>query len=481
MRDIEMAASMSDHETMMWNLETDPWLNPSGAALVMLDQPIDLDHFRAKMRLAVTQLPRLYQRVVPGGGLPGPLSANPRWAPDATFDLDNHIRTVTLEAPGTKRQLLDLAAALYEETLDRERPLWRFVAIDGLESGGGAVWMITHHVISDGIGQMRMAEAYQSLDRDEPAPAEVDLEAVIAAAVAEHAGHTTSSDGAGASVKSAARAVKDSFDAARDLAAEVALWPADPTRAADKATDLFSNAKSLFDQLSGDDEEEDAGSDLWKQRSGERHFEHLSIPLDRLKAAVKANGASINDGFLAGLLAGSARYHATRNQPVSAFNTSFIVSTRKGKTAGGNAFTPVALALSAHDMPMAERLAAISAKVARAKAAVGESGGLSALAGTINMLPVAVTSRAARAKAQDIDIATSNLRGAPVPLYVSGARVLGTAIQGPLAGTPCNATALSTENSFDIGLHIDPVAIADPGDFRQCVADAFAELLALAN
>ena len=86
---------------------------------------------------------------------------------------------------------------------------------------------------------------------------------------------------------------------------------------------------------------------------------------------------------------------------------------------------------------------------------------------------------AARAAAGKIDFATSNLRGAPFTLYVSGARVLRIVTMGPVAGTACNATALSYENSFDIGLFIDPVAIDEPGDFRDRVAAAFADILEL--
>ena len=86
---------------------------------------------------------------------------------------------------------------------------------------------------------------------------------------------------------------------------------------------------------------------------------------------------------------------------------------------------------------------------------------------------------AARAAAGKIDFATSNLRGAPFTLYVSGARVLTIVTMGPVAGTACNATALSYENGFDIGLFIDPTAIEAPGDFRDAVAAAFTDILAL--
>ena len=81
------------------------------------------------------------------------------------------------------RQLLDLAPQLYAEPLDRTRPLWRFVVIGGLEGDRAAIWTIIHHSVSDGIGQLRMAELYQQISRDEAPPADVDLAAVIAEAV----------------------------------------------------------------------------------------------------------------------------------------------------------------------------------------------------------------------------------------------------------------------------------------------------------
>jgi hypothetical protein len=49
---------------------------------------------------------------------------------------------------------------------------------------------------------------------------------------------------------------------------------------------------------------------------------------------------------------------------------------------------------------------------------------------------------------------------------------------GPLAGTACNATALSYENEFDIGLFIDPAAIDAPADFRDAVDGSFVDIVA---
>ena len=131
-------------------------------------------------------------------------------------------------------------------------------------------------------------------------------------------------------------------------------------------------------------------------------------------------------------------------------------------------------------MSLADRVADIHLRLAEKREAMEHSGGgMSALSGVANWLPTSVITSAARATAAKIDFATSNLRGAPIPLYVSGARVLRIVTMGPVAGTACNATALSYENSFDVGLFIDPTAIEAPGDFRDAVDAAFGHILML--
>ena len=155
-REQRFSDRMTDHEALMWNVEKDPWLNPSGASLTILDGKIDDAHFRRVLRNAAAKMPRLRERVVPGLGRLAP----PAWVPDPEFDLDYHMRRIRLPKPGTERQLFDLAAKLYQEPLDRTRPLWRFVIIDGLKGGRSALWAIVHHAVADGIGQLRMAEMY---------------------------------------------------------------------------------------------------------------------------------------------------------------------------------------------------------------------------------------------------------------------------------------------------------------------------------
>ena len=146
---------MSDAEALMWNVEKDPWLNPSGANVTILDRPIDLPRFRRRMANAVAQVPRLREVVVPGLGRLSP----PEWKPDPEFDLDYHLRHLALPPPGDRRQLLDLVSILYQDPFDRTRPLWVFYVIDGLERGHGALFFKLHHSLADGIGAMRLARA----------------------------------------------------------------------------------------------------------------------------------------------------------------------------------------------------------------------------------------------------------------------------------------------------------------------------------
>ncbi|HEY5664605.1 MAG TPA: wax ester/triacylglycerol synthase domain-containing protein [Ilumatobacter sp.] len=470
---------MSDAEALMWNIEKDPWLNPSGAAVVILDRPLDREHFLQTMRVATAAMPRLYERVVPGLGR----LATPAWVPDAEFDLDFHVRFVRLPKPGTERQLYDMAAKLYQEPFDRTRPLWRFVVIDGLKGGKSAIYSILHHAVADGIGQLRMAELYQQLSPDEPAPPDVDLDAVIAEAVAAHSHRQVGGDlGENlleSTVGSFAHVARRQLGIARRVADEVKAWPGDPGRVATSLEQVVHAAKSTVGAALGTGDEVHGGSPLWANRSRHRHFETVRVPLDDLKAASKRLDATINDLFLAAMVEGAVRYHSDRGVEVDAFNSSFVLSTRTDDAVGGNSFTPVPVQLPGAPMPLADRVADVSTRVAAKRAGMGAGGGLGALSGVVNLLPTSVVTRAARARAARVDFATSNLRGAWFPLYVSGALVLDVFSMGPVAGTACNATAMSYNGTFGVGLFVDPVAIDAPGDFRAVVAAAFGDVIAL--
>ena len=83
----------------MWSLEQDPVLRSTFAQLTILDRPGDPARFRDRMARCARLVPRLRQRVVdPLGGI-----GSPEWVDDPLFDLDFHVRHVSVPAPGTFR------------------------------------------------------------------------------------------------------------------------------------------------------------------------------------------------------------------------------------------------------------------------------------------------------------------------------------------------------------------------------------------
>ncbi|NKB42572.1 MAG: M20/M25/M40 family metallo-hydrolase, partial [Ilumatobacter sp.] len=118
----------------------------------------------------------------------------------------------------------------------------------------------------------------------------------------------------------------------------------------------------------------------------------------------------------------------------------------------------------------------VAAAAEAAKNEAQRTGGVTGLSGVANLLPTSVVTSTARAAASRIDFATSNLRGAPFPIFISGSEVLATIPMGPVAGTGANITALSMNGEFDIGIFADPEAITDPESFRLDVEAAFADI-----
>lgn len=477
---------MSDTEALMWAIERDPWLQSGAGVLTILDRPADWEQFRRRMAWAVAEVPRLRERVTQDAPpLTGRL-VNPAWTTDTEFDLDHHVRRVALPGPGSLAQLHDLAVRVLADPFDRTRPLWQFVLVEGLEGpegGRGALVWKLHHTVSDGMGALALATKFLEGTRDWPLPPEVDLDAVIAKAAADERAeqHAATAGGRDAATAAVAEAVTQVVDALRGplgvlraAAGEVALWGADPARVADvggAALDALGQLRTAIGPKG------QAGSPLWRTRSRHRRLEALTLPVDDVKAAAKRLGGTVNDVFVAGAVEGAVRYHAERGVALDTLNLSFIVSTRADASAGGNAFTPTPVQVPAAPAPAADRFRSVQEVLAAGRAQVKGDGLLAQLARLAKLLPASTLAALARAQAGALDFATSNLRGVPIDVYVSGARVVRNVTMGPLVGTAFNLTALSFGDRLDLGLHVDPVAVDDPAGLAASLQAAYDDLL----
>lgn len=489
---------MSDFEALMWNLGRDPWLNPSGAMVTVVDRPVNQKHFHRCIRQAVAAVPKLRQRVVPA---PTRLTT-PGWETDPEFDFDYHLRAIAL-APSANswRDLMEMAAWIYQLPYDTTRPLWQIITIDGLDGGRSAIFWKLHHTIGDATTMMRMAEFYMQLKRREKMPPIVDLDALFGQEVSTQPDRSNNPMDALAdtAVDTLSTVAKKQGTMLRRAVGEMMHWGADPSRAVEFGQDAFDKATATVDQLRGaaqpdrqdhpvdggehhDSETTSArGSSLWQDRSRHRVLESLQVPLDQAKSAANMLGGSINDFFVAGAVIGSLRYHEAHGETVDWLHMSFVVSTRTVDDGRDNAFTPMRLAIPGQAMDLAQRFTDLQERMKAKKEEAKTGVGVSSLAGAVNLLPSSLIASTARSQSAGIDFATSNFRGAPVPVFISGAKLLQNVPIGPVAGTAFNLTLMSYANSLDMGLFVDPAAVSSPSELRDYILDAYNDLLETAG
>jgi WS/DGAT/MGAT family acyltransferase len=110
---------------------------------------------RASLAARLAQLPRYSQRLSSErtGGL-----AWPYWRDDPRFDIRNHVRRAAVASPGGEPELCDWAGEFFSHRLDRTRPLWEMVLLDGLAGGRWAIASKTHHALVDGVGSVGLVE-----------------------------------------------------------------------------------------------------------------------------------------------------------------------------------------------------------------------------------------------------------------------------------------------------------------------------------
>ena len=119
--------------------------------VLLLEPPPDPDISSFEMTRLVFQqrihlIPMLRRRVVQG-----PLQiGDPHWVEDPAFDIDNHLLGKSLPSPGGMRELHQLVGEYASECLNRNKPLWEIVLVDGLSDGKLAVVSKFHHAAMDG-------------------------------------------------------------------------------------------------------------------------------------------------------------------------------------------------------------------------------------------------------------------------------------------------------------------------------------------
>lgn len=120
----------------------------------------------ASFEQRLNKLPLFRTRLVQ---VPGDID-RPYWVEDKNFDVEFHLRHISLPKPGDWRQLWIQAARLHARSLDMSRPLWEAYIIEGLDNieglpeGAFAMYTKMHHSLVDGAGGASFMSALHDLE-----------------------------------------------------------------------------------------------------------------------------------------------------------------------------------------------------------------------------------------------------------------------------------------------------------------------------
>jgi hypothetical protein len=218
-------------------------------------------------------------------------------------------------------------------------------------------------------------------------------------------------------------------------------------------------------------------SPIMTGRSMRWHYGALEVPLDGLKRASRADGATgtVNDAFLAGITGGLRRYHQRHDASVERLRVTMPLSLRsEDDPEGGNRVT-----IMRFEVPVAvEDPAARMAEIGQICGDVRRDPAIpysDTVAGVLNLLP----SQATGGMLKHVDFLASNVPGLDLPVWLAGARLQGFHAFGPTLGAAANITLMSYEGTCFVGVNADLAAVPDPDVFLECLHEGFDEVLAL--
>lgn len=427
--------------------------------------------------------------------------ANPIWLGGTAVNLDEHITHVVLPKPGTQEQLDAAVAKLHEGMMDRDKPLWQFTVIEGLQDGNVAFYSRIHHAALDGQGGVALAQAIldtsatpraveavgeKAKPRLPPTTARM-LSAAFRNTVAQY----------GKIVKAVPKALKNA------VAGGAQLLSSSQAKKAGAPSEQGTGLGHLADFKPGDSLQDLAKSLLKKipggialgprtslnvAISGERAFAGVKLPLDETKAIAKYFDTKLNDIVLAVCAGALRRYFAGNKGALAKAMIGGVPASLRvpGDTSQSNQVTMMLINMATNVADPKKRLAAIVKASTKAKMVTG---------GMKNMIPMDLPSlgipwlmsvitplyRTAVASNRIpvvANVVVSNVPGPQMPLYLAGAELI---TYYPVSivthGLALNITIQSYAGSLYYGLIACKKTVPDLLAFAEHMKAAHQELL----
>jgi WS/DGAT/MGAT family acyltransferase len=386
----------------------------------------------------------------------------PYWIEDEELDLRKHIHRFALPAPGGSEELAKVAGHLFSIPLDRSRPLWEMVVIEGLQGGRVALLWKLHHCLMDGESGAGLVELLFDVVPEPSDRPLIPMEAVASPGAAPSLGQMLTR-----SVRNGARR-------------NVAL-----------ARNLAVLARSMVGSALDDEESVSAPHASFNGAVTSRRVVGWStLPLEPLKQIKQQLNVTVNDVIL-GLTGGAIRSYLERRGelPEAGLYAMVPMSTRKkGDKTVNNQVRDMAVDWATDVEDPIERILRINASTKRAKRDAAEGGAnlLHGMAESLAPAAMKLVSRLGAAFPDRIPLpgnaVVSNVRMTDFPIYIAGAQVVGMVPMSVLAPTQgLNITVVTYCGELHFGVIADPRLCPEPAEIAEGIAKSLGDLQAAAD
>ena len=393
---------------------------------------------------------------------------HPVWIDDPDFEIDAHIRSRALPAPGGQREIDAAIADIAGSQLRRDRPLWEITVLEGAADGRIVFVGKIHHSLADGVAAAELLANVMTTDPDELEPVE------------------EGADWVGEPVPGRWRLAVDAIVA---RLRQLLSLPRLLRRTARGVRAVVRRRKEA--DVSPPVPIRDAPTTSFNSSLGARRaFATTTLSLDEMKTVKSALGATVNDVLLA-LVAGSLRrYLADRDElPDVPLVAGVPVSTNQPegiRRLGGNKVSNMFTVLPVQLADPVERVEAIHEMTVAAKE-VHNLLGADMLADWSEFTPGKPYAWFMRRyshhdladrHAPPINLVVSNVPGPREPLFIAGGRLDGLYSVGPiLDGIGLNVTAWSYLDQVNVGVLGSRPQVEDPWAITEGLHASLGELL----
>lgn len=398
----------------------------------------------------------------------------PSWTHDDRFEIEAHVRHATLPSPGDEGELLEWIADFYSHRLDRSRPLWEMVLVDGLEDGRWALVNKIHHCLVDGVGSVDLVGLL--LDPN-PAP-------IIR--LGSHQPAQSSPDVAARTVSwrgwlphafaPAAQAAGLGLAAARG-GVHVLTHP----------RDALERSRGIVDLLVRDELIPAPDSSLNVPIGTTRRMATVHVELGELERIRSALGGTVNDVVLCATTGALRELLLARGEePPHQGLRAMVPVNLRGEGEGselGNRVSSLFVELPVFEADPLDRYELVVAATAKAKAG-GQALAASALTGLTEVAPPVLHAGLARAlfAKRLFNLTITNVPGAPGRVGAFGASLVDVVPIVPLAAEHALGIAVvSYAGGMTFGLFADRAAVRDLDVVREGIISSVLELADLAR